>query len=861
MPLRLDERIPERGFSHPDDMLEAFLAWVRDEGITLYPHQEEAILEVFSGNHVVLDAPTGSGKSLVAVALHFKTFVELGRTWYTAPIKALVSEKFFALCKIFGPEHVGMMTGDGAVNRTAPILCCTAEILANLALREGEDAKVTSVVMDEFHYYADRDRGMAWQIPLLTLPNTTFLLMSATLGDTTVIREDLAKRTGRTVADVRGAHRPVPLSFEYSMRPLHEEIQLLVREAKAPVYVVHFTQSDATEAAQAFMSIDWCTKEEKRALAEALKGFRFHSPFGPTVRRYVAHGVGLHHAGLLPRYRLLVERLAQQGLLKIICGTDTLGVGINVPIRTVLFTHLCKFDGEKVGILKVRDFKQISGRAGRAGFDTVGYVVVQAPEHIIENARMDVRVTDPKKRRKMVKAQPPTKGYKHWDEETFRQLVDRPPEALESRFTVDHGRLLSLMQRAEETTGDARGGMDKLRTLIDSSHATAAERETLKKAADTLLEALQLAAVVGRDGDKLILDPNLQHDFSLHHALSLFLLDALADLDPASPTHTLDMVSWVESILENPRIVLMRQEDRAKTALMNELRASGVPYEDRIAALEGVTWPKPNAEAIYLFFNAYREHHPWLTGEGVRPKGIVREMAEVFTSFSDYVKDLGLQRAEGVLLRYLSEVYKALSQNIPTDMHTDALTDLIAWLRAMLGQVDSSLLTEWERLVSGTDAAVVERPIDISEDRKLFVARVRAELHALVRALSRQDWEEAAACVKRPDDGPWGPDELAAALAPFVTEHGGVAFDHRARLGLHTSVRPVGPHQWIVRQSLVPPLQAVAQDDATRFGYSPEDAGTDATDPAPSWTIEGRIDLRENTNPEGPLVVIMGIGG
>ena len=853
--LRLDERIPELGFKNPDQMLEAFLGWVADLDLTLYPHQEEAILEIFSGNHVVLDAPTGSGKSLVAVAMHFKTFAELGRTWYTAPIKALVSEKFFALCKIFGAEHVGMMTGDGAVNRTAPIICCTAEILANLALREGGDARVDSVVMDEFHYYADRDRGMAWQIPLLTLPKTTFLLMSATLGDTSVIRGDIEARTSRAVSEVRGVHRPVPLEFRYSMKPVHEALDDLVKTGKAPVYVVHFTQSAATEQAQALMSVDYCTKEEKRAIAAALEGFRFHSPFGPTVRRYVLHGIGLHHAGLLPRYRLLVERLAQQGLLKIICGTDTLGVGINVPIRTVLFTQLCKYDGENVNILKVRDFKQIAGRAGRAGFDSAGYVVAQAPAHVIENARVDAKVTDPKKRRKIVKAQPPTRGYKHWDETTFQGLVERAPEALVGRFVVDHGRLLSLMQHAQDTTGDARGGYTALLDLVDKSHAPPAEREKLKTAAVTLLDSLTHAGVVGNDGESLILDPDLQRDFSLHHSLSLFLLDALATLDPGTENHPLDVVSWVEAILENPRAVLERQADRARTAVMNELKMNGVPFEERIAALENITYPKPNADLIYEFFNAYADKHPWVEGEGIRPKGIVREMVEIQISFADYVKELGLQRSEGVLLRYVTDVYKALVQNVPTEHHTDALADVIAYLRAMLGMVDASLLTEWEKLLHGEDTPEADtRRVDISADRKSFNARIRAELHALVRALALQDWEEAAACIRRDEAGPWGPEDIAAALAPFVDEHGGVAFDHRARLATCTSVKPDGAHRWIIRQTLLP---ARAQADADTWGYdNPDDEGSDAG----AWVIEGRIDLRADTNPDGPLVTVERIG-
>lgn len=846
-PPRLDQRIPEHGFSRPDDALDAFLAWVADTGTQLYPHQEAAILEIFAGNHVVLDAPTGSGKSLVALAMHFKTFVELGRTWYTAPIKALVSEKFFQLCRAFGPEHVGMMTGDGAVNRDAPIVCCTAEILANLALREGEDAKADTVVMDEFHYYADRDRGVAWQIPLLLLKKTTFLLMSATLGDTTAIREDLEERTGRTVAEVRGVHRPVPLQFQYSKDPIQEVLTTLVGQKKAPVYVVHFTQSAAAEAAQALMSVDWCTREEKRAIQEAIHGFRFHSPFGPTIKRFVSHGIGLHHAGLLPRYRLLVERLAQQGLLKIICGTDTLGVGINVPIRTVLFTQLCKFDGENTTILKVREFKQIAGRAGRAGYDDVGYVVVQAPAHIIENARVDATVTDPKKRRKIARAQPPARGYKHWDEETFRQLVERPPEPLESRFKVDHGRLLLMMQHAEERTGDAARGYEELVDLVRQSHETASSKERLAEKAERLLESLELAGVVSRDGYRLKLDPLLQREFSLHHALSLFLLGALEVLDIASPTYALDVVAWVEAILEDPRPVLLRQQDRAKTLKINELKAAGVPYEERIEALEQITWPQPNAELVYAMFEAYAARHPWVEEAGVHPKAVAREMAEQFVSFSDYVKDLGLQRAEGVLLRYLSEVYKALVQNVPEPRWTDELRDLIAWLRALLAIVDSSLVTEWERMLAGQDVVEAPPPVDISADRRAFHARVRAELHAFVRALSRQDWEEAAATVRGAEGEGWSALDIERAMAPFLEEHGGVAFDHHARLAENTAIKVVGDHLWSVRQLILPARPLEIEDD---------EGGTDPD----AWVVEGEIDLRRDTNPDGPLVGLVRIG-
>ncbi|MEQ1568476.1 MAG: DUF3516 domain-containing protein, partial [Myxococcota bacterium] len=484
-------------------------------------------------------------------------------------------------------------------------------------------------------------------------------------------------------------------------------------------------------------------------------------------------------------------------------------------------------------------------------FDTIGYVVVQAPEHVIENAK--VVATDPKRRKKQVKAQPPTWGYKHWDEAIFQKMVASEPEALVSRFSVDHGRLLSLMQHAQETTGDAAKGYDAMVELISRSHLPPNRQAELRNHTAGLLADLEAARVAIRDeSGALALDSTLQHDFSLHHSLSLFLIDALARLEPASPSYPLDVVTWVEAILDDPRVVLARQLDREKGARIAELKAAGVPYEERMEALELVEYPKPLAEQIFQFYNAYAERHPWVKGAELHPKSIAREMIETWSSFASYVNDLGLQRAEGVLLRYLSEVYKGLLQNVPADQHTDPLLDVIAYLRAMLGRVDASLLAEWENLVSGTSSPdQPPRPIDISEDRRRFAARIRAEVHALVRALSRRDWEEAATTVRPTDEEAWGPEAFAAALAPFHEEHGDVGFDHRARMPPHTVITPVGPHQWEVSQRLFPVARATTETYALH-----EDDEDDTT-----WTLTGRIDLRENTNPDGPLLTLVSIAG
>jgi superfamily II RNA helicase len=518
----------------PDAVFEAFAGWAAGQGLELYPHQEEALIEIVSGANVILSSPTGSGKSLVAAGAHFYALAKGYRSFYTAPIKALVSEKFFALCEMFGAESVGMMTGDVSVNADAPIICCTAEILANIALRDGDQADVGQVVMDEFHFYADPQRGWAWQVPLIELPHVQFILMSATLGDTTRFEQDLTRRTGRPTATVKSAERPVPLIYEYVLTPLHETIKELLDTKQAPIYVVHFTRAAAIEQAQALMSINVCTRAEKDAIAEMIGNFRFTAGFGKTLSRLVRHGIGVHHAGMLPRYRRLVETLTQAGLLKVICGTDTLGVGINVPIRTVVFTALSKYDGTKTRLLQAREFHQIAGRAGRAGFDTTGTVVVQAPEHVVENEKALAKAgDDPKKRRKVVRKKP-SGGFVSWGQPTFDRLVAAEPEPLQSSFAVSHAMLLNVIGRP----GDAFQAMRHL--LTDNHEDPAAQRRHIRQAF-AIYRALLAGGVVERlaepddQGRRWRLTVDLQADFALNQPLSPLALAAIQLLDPGEP--------------------------------------------------------------------------------------------------------------------------------------------------------------------------------------------------------------------------------------------------------------------------------------------------------------------------------------
>ncbi len=782
--------------SDDDSLLDAIFDWAEADGFELYSHQEEAIVSLLSGDNVILATPTGSGKSLVAMSGAFAMLARGKRTVYTAPIKALVSEKFFELTYMLGADNVGMATGDATVNAGAAVIVCTAEILANRVLREGADTDVDLVVMDEFHYYGDRDRGWAWQVPLLQLPNARFLLMSATLGDTSSIQADLNKRTGRDTVLVAGSERPVPLDFEYRETRLLETIGDLVKDGRFPVYIVHFTQQEATKKAQSLTSLDVLSRDEKVRVAEAIGGFRFDTPIGKDLRRFVLSGIGVHHAGLLPKYRLLVEKLAQGGLLKLVCGTDTLGVGVNIPIRSVLFTRLCKYDGRRVRVLSVRDFQQIAGRAGRRGFDIAGSVLAQAPEHVIENKIDEQKaVTDPKKRKKLVKRRPPQRGYAHWDADTFSRLSRRMPETLSSSFAVSHAMMLNVLDRP----GDGCAAMRRL--LVDNHERRPAQRNHIRRSVAiyrSLLDAEILEMLDTPDdlGRSVRVHLDLQNEFRLNQPLSLFAMEAIEVLDHTATDYAMQVLSVVESVLEDPAVVLAAQLDSLRSDLLTELKRDGVEYTQRMDQLDRVTWPKPEAEFIEPAFEVFARNHPWVRNDRVSPKSVVRDMLEHGETFNQYVNRYKLKRAEGLLLRYLTDCYKELRQTVPSDRVDNELDEIIEWLGVMIRRVDSSLIDEWERLRNPTEADhldVVAEPTALTADRRAFTVLVRNELFRLLTDVALRRTEI-----------------LAADMESYWTEHDVIhidadarsatwfELDWDARIARQILCDPQGHHEWVL---------------------------------------------------------------
>jgi superfamily II DNA/RNA helicase len=840
-----------------DAVYDRITAYAAGRGLELYPHQDEAVIEILSGNNVILATPTGSGKSLVALGAHHAALAEDRVSFYTAPIKALVSEKFFDLCEALGAENVGMLTGDATVNADAPVICCTAEVLANVALREGSRADVGMVIMDEFHFYADPDRGWAWQVPLLELPQAQFVLMSATLGDVTEIAEDLTRRNGRQTSVVADAERPVPLTFSWALTPLAETLEELVTTHQAPVYVVHFTQAAAVEHATSLLNARGVTAGSEQ-LKERLTGFRFGAGFGKTLNKLLRRGIGVHHAGMLPRYRRLVEQLAQAGLLTVICGTDTLGVGINVPIRTVLFTGLAKYDGRRQRILRAREFLQIAGRAGRAGFDTAGYVVVQAPEHVIENERAKAKAeaknaSNPKKKSKPQLKKPP-EGTVVWTEQTFEKLVAGVPEKLVSRMRVDNSTLINVVSREEDA-------FPVLRRLLTDNHEDRRGQLRLARRALRLARSLVASGVLQRldetdeHGRRYVLTVDLPEDFALNQPLAHFALAALEVLDPDAPDHPLDVVSVVEAVLEGPRQVLFAQQRVARDAAVAEMKADGLEYDERMRLLDDVSWPQPLAELLGATYEIYRQAHPWLAEDALEPKSIVRDMYEQGMSFTDFVSRYQLARSEGLVLRYLTDAYRTLRQTVPEEYRVGELADLVEWLGETIRQTDSSLLDEWEalsdpdhasRTVTEHEPPVSPRPI--SQQERPFRVMVRNAMWRRVELVARDDLDGLMRLERAAADRVDPPREVVmtrsawdAALEEYYAEHDEVLLDADAR----------GPH--LLQVVPVAGVPAGAEDEVSARLWRVIQTIADP-DGHRDWVIEALADL-DASDATGELVL------
>ena len=568
-------------------------------------------------------------------------------------------------------------------------------------------------------------------------------------------------------------------------------------------------------------------------------------------------GIGVHHAGMLPKYRRLVETLAQAGLLTVICGTDTLGVGINVPIRTVLFTGLAKFDGNRQRVLKTREFLQIAGRAGPGRLRHRRVTSWCRPPSTSSRTRRPRRSPKRRTRRSAQKLakrkskpqlKKPPEGTVVWTEQTFDKLVAGEPEQLASRMRVDNAMLVNVLSRPEDAFA-------VLRRLLTENHEPRRQQLRLARRALRLTRSLVRSGTVTRldqpdeHGRRYVLTVDLPEDFALNQPLAHFALAAFDVLDPEAPTYVLDVVSVVEAVLEAPRQVLMAQQHAARGEAVAEMKADGIEYEERMALLDQVTWPQPLAELLEATYAMYRQTHPWLPEDALGPKSVLREMWEQAMGFTDFVRRYQLARSEGLVLRYLSDAYRTLRQTVPDAHRSPELETLIEWLGETIRQTDSSLIDEWEAL-SHPDEALARGhladeppppPRPLSAQERVLTVMVRNAMFARVAACARDDLDALLRLERAAADRFDPPREVVmtrsrwdAALEDYYAEHQTVGTDADARgpayfwMGPEETGEPAGAAEGTtarlrrVRQTVADPaghrdwvIEAVADLDAT----------------------------------------------
>jgi hypothetical protein len=394
---------------------------------------------------------------------------------------------------------------------------------------------------------------------------------------------------------------------------------------------------------------------------------------------------------------------------------------------------------------------------------------------VIENHKaLQKAGDDPKKRRKVQRKKPP-EGFVTWNEDAFRRLVEAEPEPLVSRMRVSHAMLLNVIARE----GDA---FEAMRRLLRENHEQSRQQVRLVRRAIAIYRSLLTAGVVeriespGADGRRVRLVEDLQLDFALNQPLSTFALATFDTLDPEAPTYPLDVVSVVEATLEDPRPVLAAQAFKARGETVAELKADGVEYEERMELLEDVTHPKPLEELLEATYEIYRQSHPWVAENALSPKSVVRDLYERAMTFGEYVAFYGLSRSEGLVLRYLTDAYRALRQTVPDSVKTDELDDLVEWLGEVVRQTDSSLLDEWEQLTdpdrsldtleSAQTEVAPPRPRALTANPRSFRVLVRNAMFRRVELAARRQWAALAEL-----SGELREEDWRAAGAAYFDEH------------------------------------------------------------------------------------------
>ena len=478
-----------------------------------YRVQEEALLAWFSAEQgVLVCAPTGTGKMVIAEAALFEALHSGKTAYYTTPLIALTEQKFREMQTLavkwgFQPADVGLVTGNRRENPDARVLVVVAEILLNRLLHTAafDFRQVGAVVMDEFHSFADPERGMVWELALGLLPaHVRTLLLSATVGNAVDFLHWLRQAHQRRLELVTGDERKVPLRFHWvGDTLLTEHIEEMAKGEdevrRTPALIFCFNREECWTVAEQLKGKGILTSGQQARLSKALDDYDWSEGAGPKLKQLLVRGVGVHHAGVLPKYRRIVEELFQRKLLSVAVCTETLSSGINLPARSVVVPSIMKGPPEKKKLLDPSTAHQIFGRAGRPQFDKEGHVFVLAHEDDVKIARWrekydqipeDTRDPGLLKAKKALKKKMPTRraNEQYWNEAQFNKLCQAPPGKLYSRGPLPW-RLLAYML-------DASPEVDRIRRLVGKRLMEPGRIEAGQRELDQMLMTLWRAGYV-----------------------------------------------------------------------------------------------------------------------------------------------------------------------------------------------------------------------------------------------------------------------------------------------------------------------------------------------------------------------------
>ncbi len=692
---------------------EQFL-WSR--GLEPYPVQEQAISAIFAGKNVLVTVPTGTGKTLMAKAALFRAFHRNERAVYTTPLRALTEEKYRELCADFGEGNVGFATGDYKVNREAPIQVEVAEILWNRIVADKHVAPAEIVVMDEGHYFNDPERGYVWEQSMIGLdPRTQLIVLSATVGhpEKFVQWAEITRRVPMALVDSR--ERKVPLVHEFREEMLIDTVKGLAHAGDVPAIVFVFGREQCFEVARLVKSCRRFTTDEERAQVEKLCDEAL-LPAGEAkeLRPLLAHGIGIHHAGILPRYKQLVEQLALERLIKFVISTETIAAGINLPARTVVFPSLRKFIKREPRIITAAEYHQMAGRAGRPQFDDRGLAIALAPEQVVSDLKKELKdaakrpAYDEGKVKRSVYGRARADAQKHgdviWTPELHAELVKGEPAELRSKtkITAEQVIAIGLPDLETATLGGANAEIEArmavveaslppsmrldIVTVIDNLLLGDRDRKELQKILAQLVANMRAIGVIDEHGHQV--SGQMIRELQGMDGLLIYYILFNHQLE------YLELRELVEYLIDHD--IIQRQLDRKgedekrewMRAKLRELRVDNphITWDDVEAQ-----WDKEHPrvptkiELLHQEFSS-KVPHPELHG-GKKPKSTWAQLEDSGLGFLEFVEKHGLEHEEGNLFSYLVRVMN-FANKMGGASQLSELNDMAERVREVLARID-----------------------------------------------------------------------------------------------------------------------------------------------------------------------------